>query len=277
MTIQWFPGHMAKARRELLSRLPQVDLVLEIADARVPAASRNPELDQMLSDKLRLVVLNKADLASPPLTEKWLRAIQDQGTQVVAFSALSERRQKLLQPIRKLVADKGNVTRDLRILVVGIPNVGKSAIINKLAGRRSAAVGARPGVTRGQQWVRVDRNLTIMDTPGMLWPKFADQETGYKLAAVGAIREEILPLEDVSLWLAQQLLCLAPLTLETTYNLKDSDPVSILPSIARRRGLFLSGGRLDTERAAALLIREFQQGKLGRISLERPGDKEADS
>lgn len=272
MTVQWFPGHMAKARRELQARLPQADLVLEIADARVPAASRNPDLAEMLSGKLLLVVLNKADLASPPVTAEWLRAIGAQGVEAVAFSALGERRQKLLQPIRKLAG--GNVSGDLRILVLGIPNVGKSAVINKLVGRRSAAVGARPGLTRGQQWVRADKNLIILDTPGILWPKFEDQETGYKLAAVGTIREEILPMEEVALWLGQELLKRAPLALKTTYDLESSDTSSILPGIARRRGLFLGGGKLDTERAAALLLREFQQGKLGRISLERPREKE---
>ncbi|MFY9188300.1 MAG: ribosome biogenesis GTPase YlqF [bacterium] len=275
MTVQWFPGHMAKARRELQARLPQVDFVLEIADARVPAASRNPDLAELLAGKLHLLVLNKADLASPPVTAEWLRTVRGQGIEAVAFSAHLDRRQKLLQPIRKL-ASQAAVFNDLRVLVAGIPNVGKSAVINKLVGRRRAIVGAKPGVTRSQQWIRAGENLIILDTPGILWPKFSDQETGYKLAAVGAIRAEILPLEEISLWLGQQLQEQAPLVLETTYDLESSDVSSILPGIAQRRGLYLSGGKLDTARAAALLLREFQQGKLGRISLERPREKETD-
>lgn len=275
MTVQWFPGHMAKARRELQARLPQVDFVLEIADARVPAASRNPDLAELLAGKLHLLVLNKADLASPPVTAEWLRTVRGQGIEAVAFSAHLDRRQKLLQPIRKL-ASQAAVFNDLRVLVAGIPNVGKSAVINKLVGRRRAIVGAKPGVTRSQQWIRAGKNLIILDTPGILWPKFSDQETGYKLAAVGAIRAEILPLEEISLWLGQQLQEQAPLVLETTYDLESSDVSSILPGIAQRRGLYLSGGKLDTARAAALLLREFQQGKLGRISLERPREKETD-
>lgn len=275
MTVQWFPGHMAKARRELQARLPQVDFVLEIADARVPAASRNPDLAELLAGKLHLLVLNKADLASPPVTAEWLRTVRGQGIEAVAFSAQLDRRQKLLQPIRKL-ASQAAVFNDLRVLVAGIPNVGKSAVINKLVGRRRAIVGAKPGVTRSQQWIRAGKNLIILDTPGILWPKFSDQETGYKLAAVGAIRAEILPQEEISLWLGQQLQEQAPLVLETTYDLESSDVSSILPGIAQRRGLYLSGGKLDTARAAALLLREFQQGKLGRISLERPREKETD-
>lgn len=275
MTVQWFPGHMAKARRELQARLPQVDFVLEIADARVPAASRNPDLAELLAGKLHLLVLNKADLASPPVTAEWLRTVRGQGIEAVAFSAHLDRRQKLLQPIRKL-ASQAAVFNDLRVLVAGIPNVGKSAVINKLVGRRRAIVGAKPGVTRSQQWIRAGENLIILDTPGILWPKFSDQETGYKLAAVGAIRAEILPQEEISLWLGQQLQEQAPLVLETTYDLESSDVSSILPGIAQRRGLYLSGGKLDTARAAALLLREFQQGKLGRISLERPREKETD-
>jgi len=275
LTVQWFPGHMAKARRELQARLPQVDFVLEIADARVPAASRNPDLAELLAGKLHLLVLNKADLASPPVTTEWLRTVRGQGIEAVAFSAQLDRRQKLLQPIRKL-ASQAAVFNDLRVLVAGIPNVGKSAVINKLVGRRRAIVGAKPGVTRSQQWIRAGKNLIILDTPGILWPKFSDQETGYKLAAVGAIRAEILPQEEISLWLGQQLQEQAPLVLETTYDLESSDVSSILPGIAQRRGLYLSGGKLDTARAAALLLREFQQGKLGRISLERPREKETD-
>ena len=267
MTIQWFPGHMAKARRELERRLPEVNFVLEVLDARAPLASQNPDLTELLTQKLHLLVLNKADLASPPVTAHWIKTLRAKGRKAISFSALKESPRKLLQAIREQgssLPQRG----DLRLLIAGIPNVGKSALINKLVGRRRAAVGARPGLTKSQQWIRAAKNLVIMDTPGILWPKFSDPETGYKLAAINAIRTEVLPLEEVALWLAQQLNKLAPLTLETTYDLKSSNAVDILSGIANRRGLYLSGGRLDTERAAALLLREFQQGKLGRVSLE---------
>jgi ribosome biogenesis GTPase A len=274
LTVQWFPGHMAKAKRELIARLPQVDMVVEIADARVAAASRNPDLVQLISGKLHLLVLNKADLASPPVTDKWLQVIRKKGMEAVAFSALFDRRQKLLRPIQRLAAkNKAGIKGDLKILVVGVPNVGKSAVINKLARRRSAAVGARPGVTRAQQWIRVEKKIMIMDTPGILWPKFEQQQTGYKLAAVGAIREEILPLEEVALWLGQELIRRLPFTLETTFDLEDTAADAILSGIARRRGLYISKGQLDLERAAGLLLREFQQGKLGRVSLDDPGEE----
>jgi ribosome biogenesis GTPase A len=265
---------MAKAKRELIARLPQVDMVVEIADARVAAASRNPDLVQLISGKLHLLVLNKADLASPPVTDKWLQVIRKKGMEAVAFSALFDRRQKLLRPIQRLAAkNKAGIKGDLKILVVGVPNVGKSAVINKLARRRSAAVGARPGVTRAQQWIRVEKKIMIMDTPGILWPKFEQQQTGYKLAAVGAIREEILPLEEVALWLGQELIRRLPFTLETTFDLEDTAADAILSGIARRRGLYISKGQLDLERAAGLLLREFQQGKLGRVSLDDPGEE----
>ncbi|NMA55005.1 MAG: ribosome biogenesis GTPase YlqF [Firmicutes bacterium] len=268
MTIQWFPGHMAKARRELEVRLPQVDFVLEIADARAPAASRNPSLARMLSGKLHLLVLNKADLASPLMTDQWLRSLRAEGMEAIAFSASADRPRKLLQPIQRLSSSR-SAAKGLRLLVVGIPNVGKSAVINKLAGRRRTAVGARPGITRSQQWIRAAKNLMILDTPGILWPKFADQETGYKLAAIGAIRTEVLPLQEVALWLARRLQDLAPSTLMTTYDLPSDDLAAILPGIAKRRGLFLSGGKLNIEQAADVLLREYQQGKLGRVSLEQ--------
>ena len=271
MTVQWFPGHMAKAKREMTARLPHVDMVLEIADSRIPAASRNPDLVQLIGNRLHLLVLNKSDLASPSITDKWLHYFDRSGICAVAFSALYDSRQKLLKAVQKVVADrKVEIKGELKILVAGIPNVGKSAIINKLANRKSAAVGARPGVTKAQQWIRAAKRYRVLDTPGILWPKFEEQETGYKLAAVGAIREEILPMEQVALWLSQELLERLPLVLETTFDLDDTSPDAIFTGIARRRGLYLGKGKLDLERAAGLLLREFQQGKLGRVSLDEP-------
>lgn len=274
MPIQWFPGHMAKAKRQLAARLPLVDLVLELADARVPASSRNPDLATLLRNKPKLLVLNKADLASPELTQAWLQWFKEQGTATVAFSALHDRREKLIVAIRSL-AERPAARRfgPLRVLVAGIPNVGKSAVINKLVGRRSAKVGDRPGVTKGQQWLRVARDLELLDTPGLLWPKFVDQETGFRLAAVGAIRKEVLPEEEVAYWLAGELIRLSPLALQSIYQAEGRTPAEVIESVAKRRGLYLSGGRLDLERAADILIREFQQGKLGTITLEEPGEK----
>jgi ribosome biogenesis GTPase A len=260
---------MAKAKRELETRLSEVDCVLEIIDARAPLASRNPDLVKLLSGKLHLVVLNKADLALPDVTACWLQAFRTDGVEAASFSALKDNPRKLFRSINSIGFSRSH-RGDLRLLVAGIPNVGKSAVINNLAGRRRADVGAKPGLTRGQQWIRVAKRLIVLDTPGMLWPKFADSDVGYKLAAINAIRAEVLPLEEVALWLAQRLNELAPSTLETSYDLEGYNSTTVLTGIANRRGLYLRGGRLDTERAAALLLREFQQGRLGPISLELP-------
>lgn len=275
MPIQWFPGHMAKAKRQLAERLPFVDLVLEVVDARVPESSRNPDLTALLRGKTRLLVLNKADLADPASTEAWLQALKARGVPAIDYCALTDRREKLTSYIKEIVARPA--TRRFgatRVLVAGIPNVGKSAVINKLAERRSARVGAHPGVTRGQQWLRVSKDLEILDTPGLLWHKFARQETGLRLAAVGAIRTEVLPVEEVAFWLAGELLRLNPEGLAQAYETKKTEPAEVLQDVARRRGLYLAGGRLDLEGAAALFLRDFQAGKLGRITLEKPGVEE---
>jgi len=276
LPIQWFPGHMAKAKRQLAQRLPLVDLVLEVADARVPAASRNPDLTALLKDKKHLLLLNKSDLADPVHTQAWLKALGEQGLVVLDFSARSDGREKLLKYIRKLGAQAGwRRSGAVRVLVAGIPNVGKSAVINRLVGRRSAKVGARPGVTRGQQWLRVSAELELLDTPGLLPPKLVTEEVGFKLAAVGAIRPEVLPVEEVALWLVEKILKFKPESLVETYAASTREPLEVIGCVARRRGLYLPGGRPDLERAAAVLLHEFQEGKLGRITLEVPDEKGA--
>lgn len=276
MPIQWFPGHMAKARRQLAQRLPLVDVVVEVADARVPAASRNPDLTALLKDKEHLLVLNKADLADPVHTQAWLKVLREQGLAVIDFSAKSDGREKLLPYIKERGARVSWRRHGaVRVLVAGIPNVGKSAVINRLVGRRSAKVGARPGVTRGQQWLRVSAELELLDTPGLLPPKLVSEETGFKLAAVGAIRPEVLPIEEVALWLVERLLKFKPGSLAEAYAADTREPLEVIGCVARRRGLYLPGGRLDLERAAAVLLHEFQEGRLGRITLEVPEEKGA--
>lgn len=274
MPVQWFPGHMARAKRRLAGRLPLVDLVLEVADARVPAASRNPDLGSLAKGRRHLLVLNKSDLADPELTRAWLEAFKAQGTAAAAFSALKEGREKLIKYIRD-AAQRPAPRRvgPVRVLVAGIPNVGKSALINRLVGRRSARVGARPGITRGEQWVRVTGDLELLDTPGLLWPKLTGAEVGFKLAAVGAIRTEVLPVEEVAAWLAGKLQALRPESMAAAYDAGGAEPAAVLECVARRRGLYVSGGRLDLERAAIIMLADFQQGKLGRITLEAPGEE----
>lgn len=274
MPVQWFPGHMAKAKRQLVERLPLVDMVLEVADARVPAASRNPDLVALLRGKRCLLVLNKADLADPQGTHSWLAALRGQGRPALSYCALSEGREKLVRYIKD-VAERTGRRRPgpVRVLVAGIPNVGKSAVINRLAGRRSARVGARPGLTRGQQWIHVTEDLELLDTPGLLWPKFTRPEVGYKLAAIGAIRSEVLPLEEIARWLAGRLMARKPESLAAAYAAGPGGPDEVLECVARRRGLYLAGGRLDIERAAGVLLLDFQQGRLGPITLELPGEE----
>jgi ribosome biogenesis GTPase A len=265
---------MAKARRQLVERLPLVDIVVEVADARVPAASRNPDLTALLKGKEHLLVLNKADLADPVYTRTWLKVLRERGLAVIDFSAKRDGREKLLQYIKERGARAGWRRHGAtRVLVAGIPNVGKSAVINRLVGRRSARVGARPGVTRGQQWLRVSAELELLDTPGLLPPKLVSEEIGYKLAAVGAIRPEVLPTEEVALWLADRLLKFKPESLTEAYATDTYEPLEVISCVARRRGLYLPGGRLDLERAAAVLLHEFQEGRLGRITLEVPEEK----
>lgn len=293
MTIQWFPGHMTRARREIEQKLKLIDLVIELLDARIPYSSRNPMIDEIIHHKPRLILLNKADLADPDVTEQWVQYYAGQGIQALPFNSTADHRQSLISEAKRLLAEqitrqlnKGMNPRAMRGLIVGIPNVGKSTLINRLAGRRVALTGDRPGVTKGQQWIKVGQELELLDTPGILWPKFEDQEVGIKLAITGAIKEQLLVIEDIAFHTIRYLMRHYPERLEERYNLAwpkmeedtaivdEADDnqmiVEIMEEIGRKRGCVQSGGRIDLARTAGIIVRELRAGTLGRVSLERP-------
>jgi len=289
MTIQWFPGHMTRARRQIEEKLKLIDIVIELLDARVPESSRNPMIDQILRDKPRIVLLNKSDLADPQVTERWinhfkdseqLSAIQVDATTGYGVKEIIPRAKTLL--VHKIEAQirKGIQPRAIRALIVGIPNVGKSTLINHMAGRKIAATGDKPGVTKGQQWIKVGTEMELLDTPGILWPKFEDQSVGMRLAAIGSIKDDILNIEDIAFHLMKFLIVDYPDMLLERYELEQlpdvedlDDPmqtVEVMEAIGRRRGALVSGGRVDLGKASSIILRDLRGGKLGRISLERP-------
>ncbi|NHN28404.1 ribosome biogenesis GTPase YlqF [Paenibacillus agricola] len=288
MTIQWFPGHMTRARREIQAKLKLIDVVIELLDARIPLSSRNPMIDEILQSKPRLVLLNKHDLADPAVTAKWVAYFADRGLQALPVDSTNGNQLKdIASRCRELFAAKiatqirkGINPRAVRALIVGIPNVGKSTLINKMAGRKIALTGDKPGVTKGQQWIKVGSEMELLDTPGILWPKFEDQQVGMRLAATGAIKEELLHISDIALFLVRYLASHYGSSLQERYgieklpeDMKDTDAViAIMEEIGRKRGALLSGGRVDLEKASLTIIREARAGKMGRISLESPDD-----
>lgn len=288
MTIQWFPGHMAKARRQIEEKLKLIDLVIELLDARIPYSSSNPMIDQILQNKPRLVLLNKADLADPQVTEEWVRYFADRKLEALPIDATSGRRvQELIPKSKKLLSDmiekqlsRGMNPRRIRALIVGIPNVGKSTLINRLAGRKIAATGDRPGVTKAQQWIKVGSEMELLDTPGILWPKFDDEQVGLKLAVTGAIREEILPIEEVAYYATKGLIEHYGEALMERFGLDElpedtSDNmavVTVMEQIGRKRGCLQSGGSVNLEKASGVILRELRAGQIARISLDHPHD-----
>ena len=279
--VNWFPGHMTKALRGMEEDLKLVDAVCELTDARIPRSSRNPALDELLGRKPRLVLLNRADLADPAATARWLKyyracgiaALETDSRSGRGVDKLSAALRSLLRERLEQLAAKGQGGRPLRAMVVGIPNVGKSTFINKAARRKAAAAGNRPGVTRGRQWITVDRSLELLDTPGVLWPKFEDPAVGEHLAFTGAVKEEILDLEALAARLAERLNRDYRDLLCARYKLTDTEGLSghgLLEAAGRKRGFLISGGEIDTERMSKVLLDEFQAGSLGRITLEEP-------
>lgn len=278
-TIQWYPGHMVKARKLVKENLKLVDLAVELLDARIPASSRNPEIDSILAEKPRIIVLNKADLADEDRTEKWRQFLGgERGYPCIpvdsqhgkGISLLVSSAQQLSADIIARLAAKGRRPRPVRLMMVGIPNVGKSSLINRLAGRGSTKTGDRPGVTRGKQWIRVGKGLELLDTPGILWPKFEDPEVGFKLAVTGAIKDDIINVEQVVLKLLQLLAKNSPDNLQARYKLDnlDHDPAEILKTIGAKRGCLVSGGLVDTLKTAVIVLNEFRSGKMGRFTLD---------
>ncbi|WCK53000.1 ribosome biogenesis GTPase YlqF [Aneurinibacillus sp. Ricciae_BoGa-3] len=282
MTIQWFPGHMAKARRQVTEKLKLIDVVIELLDARLPVSSRNPMIDEIVEGKPRLILLNKADLADERVTQAWIRYFGEQGVRAVPIDALSgkgvnalpQECQTLVQEMMEKRRAKGMQDRAVRAMILGIPNVGKSSLMNRLAGRKVAQTGDRPAVTKAQQWVKVGKTLELLDTPGILWPKFEDPMVGLRLAASGAIKDEIIDFQEIAIFLVAYLRLHYPDALKERYQLDElpDNKIEILDAIGRRRGSIISGGDIDYDKVAELLIREVRGGKLGRISLERPND-----
>ena len=277
MNIQWFPGHMTKAKRQMQEDIKLIDLVIELLDARIPLASRNPEIDQLARDKARMILLNKADLSDPKATSRWKEYFERQGMTVLA---LDSRSVSLRKPMQKAIMDatekkrardlrRGIKNRPVRAMIAGIPNVGKSTLINSLAGRAAARTGNKPGVTKGKQWIHLRDNIDLLDTPGILWPKFEDQETGIHLAMIGAISDHVLQVEDLSLKVIHFLREAYPGALSDRYAVdEEKEDVDILSAIALKRGCLVRGNEIDYRKTADLFLDEFRKGQLGRISIE---------
>jgi len=281
MNIQWYPGHMTKTRRMMEENLKLVDAVCEILDARIPISSRNPDMDSICGNKPRLVILNRIDLADPVMVRRWSEYFKSKGMAVVATDCKSKKgingfvpavRELLAEKLRRY-AEKGQVGRPLKIMVVGIPNVGKSTFINQIAGRKGAKAENRPGVTRGKQWVNVDQGLLLLDTPGILWPKFEDPNVGIRLAYTGAVKDDVIDLETLACHLIRMLWQQYPDSIRERYKVDlpaDAEGWELLEAAGRKRGFLVSGGEVNTERMARVLLEEYRSCKLGRFTLETP-------
>ena len=282
MNIQWYPGHMTKTRRQMEADLKLVDAVCEIVDARIVISSRNPDIDSICGNKPRIVILNRLDLADPDATNRWVNYFKSKGMAAVATDCKSRKGIAAFTPaVRQLLHEKierdaaKGMTKALRIMVVGIPNVGKSTLINQISGRKGAKAENRPGVTRGEQWVTVDNGLLLLDTPGILWPKFEDPNVGMMLAYTGAVKDGIMDLEELSSRLMSLLWQRYPEKIKERYNIDcepDTPGWELLEAAGKKRGYLLSRGQIDTERMAKVLLDEFRGGKLGRFTLEMPED-----
>lgn len=282
MSINWYPGHMKKTESLLKEQLQLIDVVLELLDARVPRSSSNPKIHTLLQHKKRIIVLNKADLADESVTDAWVRYFTEQGMQVIKTnSIMSGAGRQILEAVKIAFSEKtaqlknrGRKPRPARVMVVGIPNVGKSTLINQLVGKGSAKTGDKPGVTRGKQWIRVHSQVELLDTPGILWPKFEDPLTGIHLAQTGAIRDDIIDQQELAHDLIQELLQFYPEFLSQRYGGDvTAGPLAYMDWIAKVRGCIMRGGEPDYLRVAAMILDEFRGGTIGRISLERPDDE----
>ena len=281
MNIQWYPGHMAKTRRMIVEQMKRMDAVCEILDARIPLSSRNPDVEELTGEKPRLIVLNRTDLADPAATRQWAAYFRGKGYAVLEANAKAgQGTGRFAGAVRELLAEKiaayterGQAGRTLRVMILGIPNVGKSTFINKVSGRKTAKAEDRPGVTRSKQWIAVDRSLELLDTPGMLWPKFDDPAVGMRLACTGAVRDEIVDLEELASHLMAYLGGQYPDALLQRYKV-EAEPedagFTLLEKAGKKRGFLVRGGGVDTERMARILLDEFRGGRLGRFTLELP-------
>ncbi len=281
MNIQWFPGHMAKTRRMMTEDIKLVDVVIELLDARIPISSQNPEIADLTKNKPRVIAFNKSDLADPHKNKLWENSFSKHGIDVILINSLSgegikeltNKLRKIMEPKIKSAMEKGRILRPIKTMVVGIPNVGKSAFINRIAGRATAITGDRPGVTRAKQWVRINKEILLMDTPGVLWPKFDDEETGLNLAFTGAIKDEIMDVITLAARLIERLVVLYPQKLKSRFKLVDLENktgVELLEEAGRKRGCLISGGEVDFYRIGNIVLDEFRSAKIGRITLEKP-------
>ncbi len=280
MNYQWYPGHMTKAMRQMQEDIKLIDLIIEIVDARIPLSSCNPDIDKLAGGKSRIVILNKADLADERVNKKWLEYFEDKGIytlllnsrQTGEYKAVRSKVDEACLEKRKRDEKRGIKNRPVRAMVVGIPNVGKSTFINGLSGKAAAKTGNRPGVTKGKQWIKVDRSFELLDTPGILWPKFEDQATGMRLAFIGSMNDSILIGEELATDFIDYLKDMYPDSIRKYYDLQDdvSEAYHILCEIGKKRGCLRSGGEIDVDKAAALLLDDFRAGKIGRLTLEQP-------
>lgn len=279
-SINWYPGHMAKARREIEEAIKLVDVVIEIVDARIPKSSRNPVLNEIISDKPRVIVLNKADLANRNETKKWIEyfkkynqvAIEVNSNQGIGVKDVVNATYDFMSEMLKKKEEKGQVGASVKAMIVGIPNVGKSTFINKIAGKSTAATGNKPGVTKKNQWVRLNDKIQLLDTPGVLWPKFEDEITARHLAYIGTIKDTILDVEELALHLIEELLVCDKEKLFERYKISNDFeyemPVEVMEEIGRKRGCLVRGGEIDYTKVANILLDEFRSGKIGNITLE---------
>ncbi|WP_409253682.1 ribosome biogenesis GTPase YlqF [Bacillus sp. SCS-153A] len=282
MTIQWFPGHMAKARRQVTEKLKLVDIIIELVDARIPISSRNPMIDEVVQQKPRLVLLNKADMADKMLTDQWISYFSERGIKALAVNAqggtglgdIVKASKDILREKFDRMRAKGMKPRAIRAMIVGIPNVGKSTLINRLAKKNIAKTGNTPGVTKAQQWIKVGKEMELLDTPGILWPKFEDEEVGYKLALTGAIKDTILNLQDIAVYGLRFLETHYPKRLEDRYGI-DSFPeeiVEVFDKIGTMRGCLIAGGGVDYDKTSDLIVRDIRGERLGKLTFDIPGE-----
>ena len=282
MNIQWYPGHMTKTRRQMEADLKRVDAVCEILDARIPISSRNPDIDSICGTKPRIVIMNRMDLADPAATKQWIAYFREKGMAAIATDCKTKRGINDFQPaVRSLLKEKiardaaKGMRRAVRVMVVGIPNVGKSTLINQISGRKGAKAENRPGVTRGKQWVTVDNGLLLLDTPGILWPKFEDPNVGMALAFTGAVKEDVIDLEELACRLMELLWKHYPDAVKTRYGIdmaEDTPGYKLLEAAGKKRGFLLARGEINTERMAKVLVDEYRDGKLGHFTFEVPED-----
>ncbi|MCX7710388.1 MAG: ribosome biogenesis GTPase YlqF [Clostridia bacterium] len=281
MNIQWFPGHMAKTRRLIAENLKLVDVVIELLDARIPRSSKNPEIDGLINNKPKVVVLNKSDLADEAVSREWSRWYNAKGESHIFIDSIKGKGiPELKATLRNIMKEKlerekekGRIFRPIRTMVVGIPNVGKSSFINKIAGKASAVTGDKPGVTRGKQWIRLNEEIELLDTPGILWPKFDDEQVGFNLAFTGAIKDDIMDTGEIAAVLLAKLSETYPKNLMERFkfqSLEDMDGLKLLETAGKKRGCIISGGEIDYSRISSIVLDEFRGGKIGRISLEKP-------